>query len=93
MAENYISCQDDRGSINISEDVIISMVRAAINEVEGVAALTQPAASELAELLGIKSASKGLKVQFVALRFQCGQCCPAGAGRRDSRDRIHDRNG
>ncbi|HBR08354.1 MAG TPA: Asp23/Gls24 family envelope stress response protein [Clostridiales bacterium] len=65
MAENYISCQDDRGSINISEDVIISMVRAAINEVEGVAALTQPAASELAELLGIKSASKGLKVQFV----------------------------
>lgn len=65
MAENYISCQDDRGSINISEEVILSMVRAAINEIEGVAALTPPAASELAELLGIKSASKGLKVQFI----------------------------
>lgn len=65
MAENYITCQDDRGSINISEDVIVSMVRTAINEVEGVAALTQPAGAELAEILGIKSASKGLKVQFI----------------------------
>ncbi|NCB52100.1 MAG: Asp23/Gls24 family envelope stress response protein [Clostridia bacterium] len=65
MAENYISCQDDRGSINISEDVIVAMVRAAIGEVEGVAALTQPGPSELAELLGKKPASKGLKVQFV----------------------------
>jgi len=65
MAENYISCQDDRGSINISEDVITTMVRAAIGEVEGVAGLAQPGPSELAELLGKKQASKGLKVQFV----------------------------
>jgi uncharacterized alkaline shock family protein YloU len=66
MAENYITCQDDKGSINISEDVVVSIVRAAIGEIDGIAALTQPAGAELAELLGIKSASKGLKVQFVS---------------------------
>ena len=47
MPENYITCQDEKGSINISEDVVAAMVRAA------------------AELLGIKSAAKGIKVQIV----------------------------
>ena len=27
MGENYITCREEKGSINISEDVIISMVR------------------------------------------------------------------
>ena len=45
MPENYITCQDEKGSINISEDVVAAMV--------------------LAELLGIKSAAKGIKVQIV----------------------------
>ena len=59
MPENYITCQDEKGSINISEDVVAAMVRAAITEVDGVAG------TELAELLGIKSAAKGIKVQIV----------------------------
>ena len=50
MPENYITCQDEKGSINISEDVVAAMVRAG---------------TELAELLGIKSAAKGIKVQIV----------------------------
>ncbi len=64
MAENYITCQAEKGSINISEDVLVSMVRTAINEIDGVASLSNNAGTELAELLGIKSASKGLKVQI-----------------------------
>ena len=35
MGENYITCQEPLGSINISEDVIYSMVRTAITEVDG----------------------------------------------------------
>ena len=61
MPENYITCQDEKGSINISEDVVAAMVRAAITEVDGVAGI----GTELAELLGIKSAAKGIKVQIV----------------------------
>ena len=65
MPENYITCQDEKGSINISEDVVLAMVRAAITEVDGVAGLATPAGTELAELLGIKSAAKGIKVQIL----------------------------
>mgnify|MGYP007027394796 CR=1 FL=1 len=35
MGENYITCHEQLGSINISEEVIYSMVRAAITEVDG----------------------------------------------------------
>lgn len=64
MGENYITCQGEHGSINISEDVLVSMVRAAVSEIDGVAALSNNAGAELAELLGIKSTGKGLKVQI-----------------------------
>ena len=37
MPENYITCQDEKGSINISEEVISALVRAAVTQVEGVA--------------------------------------------------------
>ena len=65
MGETYITCQDDQGSINISEDVISSMVRAAVMEVDGVAGLSNTAGAEIAELIGIKTVAKGVKVQFV----------------------------
>lgn len=64
MAESYITCQEEKGSINISEDVLVSMVRAAINEIDGVASLSNNTGAELAEILGIKSVSKGAKVQI-----------------------------
>ena len=63
MPENYITCQDEKGSINISEDVVAAMVRAAITEVDGVAGVATSTGTELAELLGIKSAA--IKVQIV----------------------------
>ncbi len=65
MGENYITCQEANGSINISEDVIASMVRNAVLEVEGVAGLANTAGAEISELLGIRTLTKGVKVQFV----------------------------
>ena len=65
MGDNYITCRDENGSINISEEVISGMVRAAVSEVEGVAGLSNTAGAELAELIGLKTLPKGVKVQFV----------------------------
>ena len=61
MPENYITCQDEKGSINISEDVVAAMVRAAITEVDGVAGMVNSVAGGFAELLGMKNLSKGVK--------------------------------
>ena len=65
MGDNYISCKAENGSINISEDVISTMVRTAITEIDGVAGISNNAGAELAELIGIKTVSKGIKVQIV----------------------------
>jgi len=65
MGDNYISCQLEKGSINISEEVIMGVVKTAVSEVEGVAGLSYTAGAEIAELIGIKTVSKGVKVQFV----------------------------
>ena len=64
MGESYITCREENGSINISEDVISGMVRAAVMEEEGVAGLCNTAGAEIAELIGAKTLTKGVKVQF-----------------------------
>lgn len=64
MGENYITCREEKGSINISEDVIAAMVRAAVTEVDGVAGLSNTAGAEIAELIGLKTLTRGVKVQF-----------------------------
>ena len=64
MGDNYISCKAENGSINISEEVISTMVRTAITEIDGVAGISNTAGAELAELIGIKTVSKGIKVQI-----------------------------
>ena len=64
MAENYITCQEEKGSIHISEDVLVSLVKTAVSEIEGVSGLSNAAGAELAELIGIKTVSKGVKVAF-----------------------------
>ncbi|MBQ9687191.1 MAG: Asp23/Gls24 family envelope stress response protein [Oscillospiraceae bacterium] len=69
MGENYITCQAEKGSINISEEVITSVVKSAISEIEGVAGLSNTAGAELAELIGLKTVTKGVKVQFVDERI------------------------
>ena len=64
MADNYITCQEEKGSIHISEDVIVTLVKSTVSEIEGVSGLSNAAGAELAELIGIKTVSKGVKVAF-----------------------------
>ena len=65
MGDTYLRCKAENGSINHSEDVISTMVRTAITEIDGVAGISNTAGAELAELIGIKTVSKGIKVQIV----------------------------
>lgn len=64
MGENYITRQEENGSINISEDAISVMARAAVAEVEGVAGTANTVGGEMAERIGVKAASRGVKVRF-----------------------------
>ena len=63
MSEKYVTIPKENGSINISEEVIASLVMNAISETEGVSGLANTAGNELAELIGLKTVQKGIKVQ------------------------------
>lgn len=62
MADNYITAETEKGRINISDDVIAVIVAAAIAEVDGVSGLSNTVGTELAEMIGRRSVSKGVKV-------------------------------
>lgn len=64
MGENkdYITRPDDKGSINISEEVVAIIAAAAAIETEGVASLSASLGKDIAELLGKKNLSKGVRV-------------------------------
>lgn len=64
MAENYITKVEENGSINISDDVIATMVKLAAKEVDGVAGMAVTAGPAVADLLNKKTAAKGVKVHF-----------------------------
>ena len=61
-AREYISRPDELGTVHISEDVLAVIAAAAALEVEGVSSLAPNLGSDLAELLGKKSLSKGVKI-------------------------------
>ena len=62
MGENkeYITYPDEKGSINISEEVVAVIAANAALETEGVAGLYP--SRDIAELLGKKSLHKGVKI-------------------------------
>lgn len=62
MSENYITTETEKGSINISEDVIAVMVSAAISEVEGVSGLSNTVGTDILEFIGKRTLAKGVKV-------------------------------
>lgn len=62
MADNYITIGTDKGDISISEDVIAGLVGAAVSEVEGVAGVANTVGSEILDLIGKRTLSKGVKV-------------------------------
>lgn len=64
MADNkqYISQSQENGSIMISEDVIATIVAQAVHDVEGVSGLNGRVGMDIAEMIGMKNNSKGLKI-------------------------------
>lgn len=64
MAENkeYITQVRSDGAIHISEDVVTTIAAAAVTEVDGVCGLSANIGTDLAEMLGKKSLSKGIRM-------------------------------
>lgn len=75
MAENkeYFSRDMENGSIQISEEVVASVVAMAVLEVEGVCGLASNLGYDIAEMLGKKTLAKGVRVSMEgeALRIDC----------------------
>ena len=61
-SKEYISRSDESGSVNISEDVIATIALEAMRGVDGIGGLSNAHGMDIAELLGKKSATKGVKV-------------------------------
>ena len=64
MAESkqYIIQQQDNGTVQISEDVITSIVANAITDVDGVVGLSTKPGADIADMIGKKSWGKGIKI-------------------------------
>ena len=76
MAENkeYYTQEMENGSIQISEDVVASVTGMAVLEVEGVCGLSSSIGTDIAEMLGVKTLSKGVRLSTTetgALRIDC----------------------
>lgn len=66
MSENkeYVSRSDELGNIHISEEVLAAIAAAAALEVEGVSSLAAHLGSDIAERLGKKNQTKGVRVKM-----------------------------
>ena len=76
MAENkeYFTQEMENGSIQISEEVVASVTGMAVLEVEGVCGLSSSIGTDIAEMLGMKTLSKGVRLSTTetgALRIDC----------------------
>ena len=76
MAENkeYFTQEMENGSIQISEDVVASVTGMAVLEVEGVCGLSSSIGTDIAEMLGMKTLSKGVRLSSTedgALKIDC----------------------
>ena len=60
--KEYISKTGEDGSVNLSEDVISIIAMEAMREVEGFGSISNPLSKDLAELIGKKSAARGVSV-------------------------------
>ena len=68
MAESkqYVTQNQENGSVLISEDVIAAIIASAISEVDSVCGLAAKAGADIAELIGKKNWGKGLKIVIQA---------------------------
>ncbi len=63
MSEEVIKVIDEGGKISFDDEVIAIIAGIAATEVEGVAAMSSGIAGGIAEKLGMKNLSKGVKVE------------------------------
>jgi len=61
---NYIARMSEQGSVYISEEVVAAIVTQAVREVDGVSGFATSLGGEIAERLGKKTASRGVKIAF-----------------------------
>jgi uncharacterized alkaline shock family protein YloU len=73
----YITQVQDNGTVQISEEVVATIVLNALTEVEGYAGLSTKPGSDIAELIGKKNWGKGIKVSITEhneLYIDCNIC-------------------
>lgn len=63
MEENDINLVDEAGNVKISDEVVAIIAGLAATEVKGVAGMSGGIAGGIAEMLGRKNLSKGVKVE------------------------------
>ena len=61
-AKEYLVQPTEKGTVNISEEVVAAIAALAISEVEGVYGLSSSFTADLKELVGKKNMSKGVKL-------------------------------
>ena len=76
MAEKneYFTQKLENGTLQISEEVVASVAAAAVLEVEGVCGLSSNISTDIAEMLGMKTLSKGVRLSSTeagTLRIDC----------------------
>lgn len=64
MADIYISRPMDMGTLNISEEAVASIVKNSVQECGTELQLATAAGADIADLIGIKSTMKGIKIRF-----------------------------
>ena len=62
--KEYISQAEEMGTIHISEEVIASIAAVAAVEVEGVGSLSANLGTDIADLIGKKNLSKGVRLEI-----------------------------
>ena len=70
MAEKneYFTQKLENGTLQISEDVVASVAAAAVLEVEGVCGLSSSISTDIAEMLGMKTLARGVRLTPMACR-------------------------
>lgn len=63
MEENIITLPEELGNVKITEEVVAIIAGIAATEVQGVAGMSGGLAGGIAEMLGRKNLSKGVKVE------------------------------
>ena len=75
--KEYITQVQENGTVQISEEVVSTIVLNALTEVEGYAGLSTKPGADIAELIGKKNWGKGIKVTITEhneLNIDCNIC-------------------